>query len=143
MADEQTVKVRVISARYPPEKQANPALIFGMQDKAKNVHPGAEQANGEIWFECELRVKHDEKTGTLNFLGDYAHGTPQQRFIYLALGYLEMGHYVGIKRWKIHLSPLTWAQVKQAIDRNATLQAKIEGTRAASVPLLDDGWIVV
>ncbi len=143
MTEEQTVKVRVISAHYPPEKQANPVLIFGMQDKAKNVHTGAEQANGEIWFECDLRVKRDDKSGAPNFLGDFAHGTTAQRFIYLALGYEKIGHYVGIKRWKIHLSPLTWHQVEQAIAQNKTLQAKIEGTRAASVPLLDDGWIVV
>lgn len=143
MTEEQTVKVRVISAHNPPEKQANPALIFGMQDKAKHVHTGKDQANGEVWFECELRVKRDDKSGAPNFLDDFAHGTPAQRFIYLVLGYAQSGHYVGIKRWKIHLSPITWEQVEQASAQNKTLQAKIEGTRAASVPLLDEGWIVI
>jgi len=141
MANEPTINVRIIARAYPPEKQINPALVFGMQDKQKVVHTGDEQTDGSVWFDCALRVRLDGDAP--NFLGDFAHGTPKKRFIYLALGDDSTGIYQGIKRLKIHLSSITKAMVQQVLDADGWLQVEVAGTGAASVPLLDDGWTVV
>jgi hypothetical protein len=50
--------------------------------------------------------------GSPNFLGDFAKGTPQERFFYLSWGVMDKrGRFEMFRRTKIHLNHLTWEQV--------------------------------
>ncbi len=131
MANE-TIALHLICENPPPG-------VFGLQDKDGEVMAGERLSNARSGYSFELRVKQAEN-GQPNFTGDYAHGTAKERFLYLTLKRAD-GNI--IRRIKVHLKTITWAQV-EAVLRNpdAWLEASVDGRGAASVPLLGDGWVV-
>jgi hypothetical protein len=112
-----------------------PAGVFGLQDKDRRLTVGQPQPDGALVFECEVRAKRADD-GTPNFLGTFAHGTPTDRFLYLTL--LNGDSTAIVKRIKVKLGAITWAQV----ESGGVLQASVDGRGAASVKLLE-GWHTV
>ena len=62
---------------------------------------------------------------------------------------MEDGEQTEFARMKIHLSPITWEQVEEVSqDPGSVLEVTVSSVdrrgapACASVPLLDDGWIV-
>ena len=96
-----------------------------------------------------MRVKRG-KNDAPNFLGPFTQGTPRQRFIYVCVGeYAGQKNTEWARRVKIHLSSITWQQVEQVLNvSNGKLIARYQATdknggpSCASVPLLDEGWVV-
>jgi hypothetical protein len=139
MADEsRTVQVRVVCVNPPVEAREGQSLAFGLQDKQGELKTGAWQADGSLAFECELQAKVNPD-GKPNFTGKFTHGSPEERFLYLTLLRAADGQI--IRRLKIHLKTITWAQVEQA-GQGGVLEAAVDGRGAASVPLLGEGWQV-
>ena len=132
---ERTVHVR-INCVNPPDLSVNEALEFGLQDKDQRLYPGSAQSDGSLRFECDLRVRRAPDDPP-NFLGAFAHGTPDDRFLYLT--WKKKGQIM--RRIKIKLATITWVQVEQA-SQSGRLEASVDGRGAASVPLLGDGWQV-
>lgn len=122
----------------PPRLAPDDAVQFGLQDKNGSLTPGAPQPNGSLRFECDLQgtLKGD----TPNFLGMWAHGTPQDRFLYLTWKNRADGRI--IQRIKVKLASITAAQVDAALQSGKSLCASVAATRTGSVPLLGDGWQV-
>ncbi|MEP7293483.1 MAG: DUF5990 family protein [Chloroflexota bacterium] len=116
----------------------NDALEFGLQDKDQKVYPGERQADGLLVFECVVEVKRNDDAP--NFLGRFVHGTPADRFLYLTWKHKANGQIE--QRIKIKLGTIRWTQVEAAL-KAGRLEARIEGRRTGSVPLLGDGWQVV
>src|SRR5271154_1461049 len=77
-----TVRVRLIFGPVPAEIHKGEPTFFGLQDAAKEVHPGKERGRGSV-FECELIVSKLE-SGTPAFSGAFANGPTSSRFLYLS-----------------------------------------------------------
>lgn len=131
---QQIVRLRLICINPPPASEH-----FGLQDRDQNIHPGTAQADGSLRFECELRAKRGSG-GMPQFTGTFAHGTSGDRFLYLTLRNSD-GDIV--RRIKVKLGSITWAQVEQAAATATALEASVDGRGAATVPLLGNGWQVV
>lgn len=112
--------------------------------------PGIADAT-RLQFDFSLRLGRPLADGRPNFLGEYAHGTPVQRFVYVNAG--KLAGQPG-SRWerraKLMLDHVTQAQVDALIaDGGKVLQASFAGTgrdggpSCARVPLHGGGWQVV
>ena len=55
---------------------------FGVQDKAGSLHLGRAGPDGAVVFDLSLQVKPGD-AGAPVFLGPFAHGRPDDRFLYL------------------------------------------------------------
>ena len=153
---EERVRLRVICVRPPQPKQYQAA--FGLQDNSSTadwvIHAGKHQPNGDIHFECECRVRANPRTQAPTFLGPFAHGDAAKRFLYLS--WRPVGWRPGhpdppspwVRRMKLHLSIITWAQIDQAVKTQGVLEAIVPGTASdggpscASIPLVGGGWSV-
>jgi len=127
-----------ITVQRPPIGQGD----FGLQDKNNRLYPPAlASANDDAWtFECAVRVKQNEKTGMPNFLGEFAHGTADERFLYLTLRPM----FGSGRRIKVPLKSITWAQVIEAAGReNSKLACAVDSAKSGTVKLLGAGWEIV
>jgi hypothetical protein len=89
---------------------------FGLQDKAEALHPGAANADGSVVFTFSLDLKEDGATP--NFLGDFAHGPRDGRFLYLSWRN-RTGEYA--QRLKLPLTTIGWDAVRSALETGAPL----------------------
>ena len=89
----------------------------------------------EADFLFDLRVERNAKTGKPNFLGPYAHGKPDERFLYLSWGVRNGPHFEMFRRAKIHLSHLDWATIEQAMRRKRPIKAVVRLTDKKGGPL--------
>ena len=154
---ERIIRLRIV-CKSPPDPDRHGA-VFGLQDNSATtnrvLHPGKRKPNGDLHFDCEVRVRPNTRTGDPNFLGDFVHGTSEKRFLYLGWrpkdwrpGQPEPGGPAWSRRMKVHLSSIAWAPIEEAIRSGGVLEATVEGTgkdggpNCASVPLLGDGWTV-
>jgi len=154
---EQRVRLRIVCLKPPQPKQYKAA--FGLQDNSSTgewvIHAGKAQPNGDIQFECECRVRANPRTHAPSFLGSFVHGDTAQRFLYLS--WRPAGWRPGqpdppspgwVRRMKVHLSTITWAQIDEAVRMDGVLEAVVQGTArdggpsCASVPLVGGGWKV-
>src|SRR5689334_6821605 len=76
------MRLRIICHAPPPTADQ---IQFGLQDKTPSLHPGKSREDGTLVFECDVDVKPG-KNNLPNFLGAFAHGTPDARFLYLSYG---------------------------------------------------------
>ena len=147
-----------VTCKAPPDPDRYGAT-FGLQDNSTTanwvLHSGKRKPNGDLHFECEVRVRPSARTGEPNFLGDFVHGPSEKRFLYLSwrpkdcrLSQPEPPSPCWQRRMKIHLSTITWELIEEAIRLGGVLEATVEGTgkdggpNCASVKLLGDGWTV-
>src|SRR5579862_367639 len=84
---------------------------FGLQDKAEALHVGTPGVGGAVVFDFTLQVKTIAADGVV-FTGDFAHGKPAERFLYLGWRNAA-GAYA--QRLKLPLSTITPDQVREAI----------------------------
>lgn len=96
----------------------------------------------------DFTVRVGERDGRPNFLGEFAQGTPADRFVYVNAG--ACAGQAG-SRWqrraKIKLATITREMVDAALaDPGAVLEARFDGIgrdggpACATVPLRDGGW---
>lgn len=116
--------------------------------KGKNELIDYQVSKGKnIRFSLSVRVKQG-KLDAPDFLGKFTQGTPKERFIYICVGdYAGQKDATWARRVKIHLSSISWQQVKQVSTGSkcrlvASYQAtdKNGGPSCASVPLIGGGW---
>jgi hypothetical protein len=151
--DEWRVRLRIICLSPPSPEEHGAA--FGLQDNSSTkewvVHPGKSQPNGDVHFECECRVRENRTNGKPNFLGPFVHGGTADRFLYLSWrpkdwrpGGPEVTRWVCLRRMKVRLGSITWAQIKQTVRDNSVLEKKVEGTGPSgpfgSTSIGGEGW---
>jgi|GEM_PF-3836534 hypothetical protein len=118
---------------HPPEG------IFGLQNKQEEIVEGELLPEGQRLWTLELKVQKGED-GNPNFTGAFAHGTVKERFLYLTH---KREDNTIIKRIKIHLKSISWAQVETVLENPGSyFEVSVDGRGVASVPLLGDGWVV-
>jgi len=88
---------------------------FGVQDKDENLRLGETASDGGLRFDVALELK-PESAGAPVFVGPFAHGPANGRFLYLSWRNLT-GEYA--QRLKLPLGGITWADIRaaQAADR--------------------------
>lgn len=134
MNNPQEVKI-VIRCRNLPGSRVGErtAVRLGIQ-RSKEVVEDVPADVPQITFTVSLRVEHNAETGKPNFLGPFAHGTPQERFIYLCWGERQRGVCDGFGRAKVHLKHLTWPQVEAALQQDQPIAFSFDMTDARGGP---------
>jgi hypothetical protein len=93
------------------------ADAFGVQDKAGVLHPGTPGAAGAIVFDLVLQVKSLSGDAVV-LSGDFAHGSPAERFLYLGWRNAA-GNFA--QRLKLSLTTITASEAREAIDSQKPL----------------------
>jgi hypothetical protein len=109
-------------------------LRLGIQ-KEKEVIEDVPANVKNVSFLCPLRVEKNAKTGAPNFLGPYAQGKPEERFIYLCWGDRDNELWAGCGRAKVHLKHLDWKTIENAISTGEPIEAVIKMTDKKGGPL--------
>ena len=100
-----------------------------------------------IVFDLQVRVGGDRSSGP-NFLGEFAQGPRDARFVYVNSG-VQAGEKASCwsRRLKIPLTGITWKQVEAVLATpGAALEARVPGAArdggpsCATVPFIDGGW---
>ncbi|MBX3063057.1 MAG: hypothetical protein KF726_08780 [Anaerolineae bacterium] len=138
MPQQREVSIRVICINPP----LSATTEFGLQDKSGAVSKGETRSDGALVFDVVLKISiESDKVG---ITGEFAHGSPKARFLYLTLRAMDAdGKSQIVKRIKIQLGSISAAQIEEVMSSDAVLQVAVDGRGAATVPLLDGGWKVV
>lgn len=135
------VAMRLICDAPLPERHDGRPAESGLQDKKQALHLGTRLSNGSIGYDFSVTVERKPNQAMPKFGGPFVHGTAAAPFLYVSYREAQAGS-PWIRRLKIHLSSITWAQVEAALASNAVIEGHISGQGSATVPLLGDGWIV-
>jgi hypothetical protein len=142
---ERELPVRVTVLRPPP------GVLFRVQcGKGELAAPSAE-SSAAISFDLTLRAADTRADGKPNFLGSFAQGPADGRFLYVNSG-TRAGQAGSCwdRRAKVPLGAIGWDLIEQVLaSPGSVLEGRIQGTLGdggpvcASVKLLADGWRVV
>ena len=127
----QFVRVRIVVVAPPP------GVRFAVQrGKSDLLEPLAEQPEA-IQFEFSLRLGSPLPEGSANFLGEFAQGTPSDRFIYVNSGTLAgQEESCWSRRAKLKLASIPPQVVEGATSSNeAIMQARLLGTMGDGGPI--------
>lgn len=89
----------------------------------------------EVMFRFLLRVKLESETGKPNFLGPYAFGTIEQRFLYICWGERIAGAWVGFRRAKIQMNHFSLECIENAIISGKPIKVSINMTDMKGGPI--------
>ena len=138
----QTVRCRITVLNPPAGVQ------FAMQRGRHDLVEPSRSIADRISFDFTLRLGPPLPNGLPNFLGEFAQGTPSDRFVYVNSGQSAGQHdSIWNRRAKIKLAGIGIALLKKALTLpDTTLEAEIVGTArdggpaCATVPILGKGW---
>ena len=106
------LRLRIVYDGTLPNTWDGGAENFGLQDKDEVLHRGKVDAEGRVVFELSLDVKPGASQPI--FLGDFAHGSPKERFLYLSW---RQAHGNWAQRLKLPLGGISWADLERAGER--------------------------
>jgi len=110
------------------------AVRLGVQqgrEVVQDVPADAENAT----FTCHFHVKRHIRSGKPNFLGPFAQGTSEERFIYLSWGEREGAAWDMFRRAKIHLGNIGWPAIEHALAAKQPIEATLRLTDRHGGPL--------
>jgi hypothetical protein len=136
-SEQGTLRLRLICLRPPVAE----GTAFGIQDRNQVIHSGQEQADGSISFDVPVSFRRRDPGDGVRFAGPFVHGTATAPFLYLSLKRLAPDPQMWVKRLKIPLPGLTWAQASDAAARGV-LAGRVSGAGSGTVRLEGDGWEV-
>ena len=123
---------------------------FGVQEGHGNDYKTVQKqrfTKQNLRFEFPIRVK-EGKNGEPNFLGDFAQGPANNRFIYLDIGtFAGQTNTTWSRRLKIPLAGITWPMIEQASDASVIIEARVPGTGKDGGPTCGtvkpfSGWVL-
>ena len=109
----------------PATNPHNLAYVFGLQDVEQNITPGEQRADGSYVFDFLLRARAAKSDDRPDFGGQFASGTPNDRFVYLSWRAITRGDY--INRVKARLSSIDWSLVHAAQSSGRRITADLSG----------------
>jgi len=141
MDRELPIRVTVIG---PP-----PGVTFAIQRGKDELLPPSKVSAKSLVFDLSIRVA-ERKSGAPNVLGPYAHGKPDDRFLYLNSGTMAgQQDSSWTRRAKIKTAGISGKLVEQTfVTPGAVLEVQIDahakdgGPCCATVPLVNGGWKV-
>jgi hypothetical protein len=139
---EDTLRLR-ITVVDPPK-----GVLLKMQRGREGLVDPAVSGTHRVSFDFDVRV--GTRTGWLpNFLGDFAQGPPDKRFVYINSGTLAgQSDSPWSRRAKVPLTGISAALIAKARRTGGVLAAEYEGTgrdggpSCATVPLIGGDWHV-
>ncbi|MFL6696307.1 MAG: DUF5990 family protein [Vitreoscilla sp.] len=117
----QAIALQLIYDGAGPVHWQGGADAFGLQDRQGALHPGTPGAAGALVFDFTLQVKSLDSTAAV-LAGEFAHGGPAERFVYLAWRNAGVGF---AQRLKLPLFTITSDQVREALDKGRPLTATL------------------
>jgi hypothetical protein len=127
-----------------------PGVAYRVQRGRDALLDPVRQSADALVFDVAVRAEV-RADGAPNFLGPFAQGKPDDRFIYVNTGARAgqaNSHWT--RRAKVRLGGISQELVERALaSPGAVLQARMEGIgrdggpACAGVPLLDGGWTLV
>ncbi len=137
----ETIRLRIICRTHPSGQHAESDTEFGLQDRQQHLVPGERHADGSLRYEVAVQIREGTAGTSPRFLGPYVHGTAAAPFLYLGWRESGAGQSLWIRRLKIPLVSLSWAQIRAHLDaRDSRLEATVDGAGSGTVPLLGEGW---
>jgi hypothetical protein len=115
------IRLQVVYDGAGPVHWDGGAGAFGLQDKSGALHPGVVGAAGAVVFDFTLRVKSLDAAAVV-LVGDFAHGRPAERFLYLGWRNAA-GNFA--QRLKLPIATITPDQVRQACTDGRLLSATL------------------
>jgi hypothetical protein len=116
------------------EWEGRHAVRLGVQKGDEVIHDVLADEK-HVTFSVPLRVVKNPKNGKPNFRGHFAHGTPDERFIYLSWGERHLDVWELFRRAKIHLNHLDWKTVEHALVTGRPVEASVSMTDEKGGPL--------
>ena len=101
---------------------------FGLQDKRETLHPGGLQPDGSLIFTCTVQVRPRQGDAPPDFAGPFVHGPRGDRFLYLSLRGADSKW---VKRLKIPLAGIPWAEIGKAHLQRGGVTATVSGAGSA------------
>jgi len=141
---ERQVTLRIIVERPPG------GVDFGVQEGHGNDYKTVQRqrfTNHDLRFEFPIRVK-EGTNGQPNFLGAFAQGPANSRFIYLDIGTCAgQTNTTWSRRLKIPLAGITWPMIEQASEAPVIIEARVPGTGRDGGPTCGtvkqfSGWVL-
>ena len=135
------IPIRVTVLRAPP------GVTFAMQRGKDGLLSPSKVRADSLVFDLSIRVSERKGGGAPNVLGPYAHGKPDDRFLYLNSGTMAgQEDSCWTRRAKIKTGGISWKIVEQTSARvGSFLEVQIEGRAkdggpcCGTVPLVN-GW---
>lgn len=126
----QSVQMRILVVNAPTD------VRFAVQrGKSELLEPSAEQAEA-IQFEFSLRLGSPLPDGSANFLGEFAQGTPSDRFVYINSGTLAgQADSPWTRRAKLKLASIPQKIVADAASSIGMIEARMPGTMGDGGPI--------
>ena len=115
------VRLQLVYDGVGPVHWDGGAGAFGLQDKDAALHPGKPGPAGAVVFDFTLHVKAMDSSAVV-LVGDFAHGKPADRFLYLGWRNAA-GNFA--QRLKLPLAAITPGQVRQAVAGGGLLAATL------------------
>jgi Family of unknown function (DUF5990) len=134
-AEELDITIEVVCSRLPGlQYEGRAPMHLGIQHD-KEIIEAAPADRSRIVFRPAFRVrKHSD--GSANFLGPFAHGPRDERFIYLNWVIVRNEVIVEqIGRIKLHLSEIEFKDVKRAVARKQPIKVALELTSEKNKPV--------
>jgi len=114
------VKMRIVVSDPPA------AVAMMVQDGKDKLLAAAKASATQLVFEFSVNV--DLSSGSPNFLGKFAQGPKDARFVYVNSGtYAGEHHSCWGRRAKLSLMSITREQVEQAIKENSVIETSFPG----------------
>jgi hypothetical protein len=101
------------------------AYRFGLQDTKQTIVEGVVQPDGGLAFDFTLKVKQGKDPNHPVFLGRFASGPVEDRFVYLSWWAIERGDY--INRVKARLGTIDWKLVRRSQAEERSITAEMTG----------------
>src|SRR5690348_9381807 len=102
-----------ITCVTPPSVPADTNDIeVGLQDRHEFLFPGQLQPDGSLQYEIDVVVSYRPETPEARWQGPYVHGKPSAPFLYLSMRRHSVQPMGWIRRLKVPLPRLSWAQVE-------------------------------
>jgi hypothetical protein len=128
MAQDQTIRLRLLRDDPAPPSPDGSAFRFGLQDSKEGIQPGVAGKDGKLRFDFELTVKQGADPDRPVFTGPHASGPRDDRFVYLSWQRLNGQGYVN--RIKARLCDIGWPLVHEAQASGKVLEADMSGRAA-------------
>ena len=141
---EREIDLRIVLVAPPP------GVDFALQKgKGNDYEVDQTQRSGstDLRFTFSLRVR-EGKDGGPNFLGPFAQGTAEDRFVYLDIGtFAGQRDTEWSRRLKIPLRSISWELIDQLSGATKILEARVIGKGRDGGPSCGtakpfDGWII-
>lgn len=109
---QRVVKVLIDCVELPEADWGGHGEIWMGVQAGKEVVQKVKLPAESVVFEAELRIGNDDGEPSPNFLGPFAHGGKEDRFIYICWGRPSIRGWTGFRRAKLPLTRLDWKAIE-------------------------------